>query len=258
MSVSAYDVYQEAEDLKKRGRFIEAGVEFHRAFELYESDGKHDYAIDCIIQRYVCLIEPLLKGTTILTASEARKRLQYSLDDMEKEISNFSVKEFADNKSILYNGLKKAYLQMERLCNEYGFIAGASKCLSQAMRYRRKLASSWREWLSLWIFQPFTRYDKKEWLLFAGLFIACIILMSLFFGVLYCNFEFIKFSEKNASPPSFWDSFYFSVVTFATLGYGDIKPSCIQGRMLAISEVILGYVILGLFISILARKITQR
>jgi voltage-gated potassium channel Kch len=45
---------------------------------------------------------------------------------------------------------------------------------------------------------------------------------------------------------------YFSVVTFATLGYGDIAP---LGKILAVVEVLLRYLMGGLLIAILAGKV---
>jgi hypothetical protein len=44
--------------------------------------------------------------------------------------------------------------------------------------------------------------------------------------------------------------FYFSVVTFTTLGYGDFYPSP-EARFYAASEAIMGYLALALFISVL-------
>ena len=52
--------------------------------------------------------------------------------------------------------------------------------------------------------------------------------------------------------------YYFSVVTFTTLGFGDVIPACWQGELLVTIEVILGYVTLGLLISILANKVARR
>jgi hypothetical protein len=51
---------------------------------------------------------------------------------------------------------------------------------------------------------------------------------------------------------------YFSVVTFTTLGFGDITPTWWFPRLLVILEVILGYCTLGLLISILANKVARR
>ena len=51
---------------------------------------------------------------------------------------------------------------------------------------------------------------------------------------------------------------YFSIVTFTTLGYGDVLPTSALGQVLVITEVILGYVGLGGLLSILANKLARR
>lgn len=56
----------------------------------------------------------------------------------------------------------------------------------------------------------------------------------------------------------FFDALYFSVVTFTTLGFGDIVASNLPARIMVMVEVILGYIMLGGLISILATKIARR
>jgi len=51
---------------------------------------------------------------------------------------------------------------------------------------------------------------------------------------------------------------YFSIVTFTTLGYGDVLPTSLTGQVLVITEVVLGYVGLGGLLSILANKMARR
>jgi len=51
---------------------------------------------------------------------------------------------------------------------------------------------------------------------------------------------------------------YFSFVTFATLGYGDISAVSWQAQLVAILEVVLGYIMLGGLVSILANKLSRR
>jgi Ion channel len=48
--------------------------------------------------------------------------------------------------------------------------------------------------------------------------------------------------------------FYFSIVTYTTLGYGDYRPSP-DARLFAASEALLGYVLLSLFIGVLLQSI---
>ncbi len=52
--------------------------------------------------------------------------------------------------------------------------------------------------------------------------------------------------------------FYYSVVTMTTLGYGDVLPASGPAQVVAMVEVILGYVALGGLLSIFANKMARR
>ena len=62
----------------------------------------------------------------------------------------------------------------------------------------------------------------------------------------------------SGEPLTFWGCFYFSVVTFTTLGFGDIVADNTAARFLVTLEVIFGYVMLGGLISIFANKLASR
>ena len=47
---------------------------------------------------------------------------------------------------------------------------------------------------------------------------------------------------------------YFSVVTFTTLGYGDILPISPLGKIMVIAEVSIGYIMLGLLVAIFSQR----
>ena len=59
-------------------------------------------------------------------------------------------------------------------------------------------------------------------------------------------------------PWSLHTMIYYSVVTFTTLGFGDVTPKTIEAAYWIMSEVILGYIMLGGLISILATKLARR
>ncbi|KPK87743.1 hypothetical protein AMJ80_11785 [bacterium SM23_31] len=91
-----------------------------------------------------------------------------------------------------------------------------------------------------------------------GLFLEWCLVIALVFGFIYwfngeCWFE--NYGEWNWITP-----FYYSIVTFSTLGFGDISPKL--GNTIAqftvMFEVFLGYLGLGGLISILANKLASR
>ena len=51
---------------------------------------------------------------------------------------------------------------------------------------------------------------------------------------------------------------YFSSVTYTTLGFGDITPQHWLGEIIVIIEVVLGYMTLGLLLTILANNVARR
>ena len=64
--------------------------------------------------------------------------------------------------------------------------------------------------------------------------------------------------EKADEPLTFWKSFYFSIVTFTTLGFGDVVADNTSARIFVTLEVIFGYIMLGGLISIFANKLASR
>jgi uncharacterized protein YjbI with pentapeptide repeats len=58
--------------------------------------------------------------------------------------------------------------------------------------------------------------------------------------------------------PTVLSSLYYSVVTLTTLGYGDVVPASPAAQIVAMSEVVVGYVMLGGLLSIFANKMARR
>lgn len=93
----------------------------------------------------------------------------------------------------------------------------------------------------------------------------------LLYGLLYTFLDWIPWLEfeltgkihKSCSPAPIFQFFkcfqplYFSVVTFTTLGFGDITPNGF-GRFLAASEALLGAIMIALFVFSLARRTAGR
>ena len=68
--------------------------------------------------------------------------------------------------------------------------------------------------------------------------------------------------EFDVSPmkrdPTSFTPYYFSIVTFTTLGFGDVTPLNRSGEIWLVMEVLLGYIMLGGLIAIFANKFARR
>lgn len=142
------------------------------------------------------------------------------------------------------------------------------------------------QWIRSWRMNPRGRYWRKHvfrlWELTShcgrsiGLWAFWSFFLAFLFSLVYmpapdwmgdqwCAFwqehgaELEQMAEAyKGSPVTFWSCLYFSIVSFTTLGFGDIATANWQARFLVTSEVILGYVMLGGLISIFANKFARR
>jgi hypothetical protein len=85
-------------------------------------------------------------------------------------------------------------------------------------------------------------------------FILALLMIIFGYTQIYMGYGIIDTSTGAVNPVvTFRECFYFSVVTFTTLGYGDFKPS-VDARLWASSQAILGYILLALLVAKLSKK----
>lgn len=94
-----------------------------------------------------------------------------------------------------------------------------------------------------WIFG----YGEKPWRI---LWIAVAAILGF-----ACVYYLIDAAGKLAS--SFWEYLYFSVVTFTTLGYGDLKPDGGLARLATSIEALAGAFLIAIFVVSLARRYSR-
>jgi ion channel/pentapeptide repeat protein len=80
--------------------------------------------------------------------------------------------------------------------------------------------------------------------------------LAVVYGTIYKLFPHLL--NYKDSVGSWFTPYYFSIVTYTTLGFGDVKPATLLGEIVVSSEVILGYTTLGLLLSVLAQNIARR
>lgn len=100
----------------------------------------------------------------------------------------------------------------------------------------------------------FCGYGEKP---FRVIFSSAFII--LFYAAAYFWLDAITPSEFSLYRASFLENIYYSIVTFTTLGYGDLIPRANAFlRLLAGSEAFIGAFMMGLFVFTLARRYSAR
>lgn len=94
---------------------------------------------------------------------------------------------------------------------------------------------------------------REPLLLMAFAFISIFLMMYTFATILYMNNLVIDPAGEFAS---FYDVFYFSGVTWTTVGYGDFTPVGV-GKALSIFESMLGWVLMSLITAIFIRILSS-
>jgi hypothetical protein len=78
-------------------------------------------------------------------------------------------------------------------------------------------------------------------------------LMTVLFGYAF-GFVDVDYGKH----PTGLSSYYYSLVTLTTLGYGDVIPASRAAQFVAMVEVVIGYVMLGGLLSIVSNKMARR
>jgi hypothetical protein len=135
---------------------------------------------------------------------------------------------------------------------------------------RRRLAwrrSDYRDALKREASRWIMRYGDSPWRVLATSLVIILVFALLFpltGGIQETQGETsITYALENPeTAPTWWisrvlfKSVYFSVVTFATLGYGDIQPIGLIARLLAGLEALLGALLAALLVFVLSRIVT--
>ncbi|PCI37431.1 MAG: hypothetical protein COB46_13505 [Rhodospirillaceae bacterium] len=159
---------------------------------------------------------------------------------------------------VKYNGSfrKSEYVKFKGIRIENSYGSPVFKRFSQDQDFLCEYCDK-SPWLfNLWYYSSMCGRSMGAWVLWS--FVIAIL-----FGVIYSNYPILGlFScispDLNLSGRGGFTPYYFSIVTFTTLGFGDVTPQNLAGEIWVTLEVIIGYVMLGGLISIFSNKLAQR
>ncbi len=137
------------------------------------------------------------------------------------------------------NALFKRYAQDQAYVEEY-------EINRPTRHFLWKYSSNCGRSLSLWVF----------WCVFIAVAFSLVFHFHLGGSESFVLTELAK--EPGYDPRDWAPMLYYSVVTFTTLGFGDIVPRTQEAAWWIMAEVIMGYFMLGGLITILATKLARR
>ncbi len=123
------------------------------------------------------------------------------------------------------------------------------------MDIRRHLLKQIKKRRSFFSFLP----SFKSFLSGKSLFLVIFIILFTLSLILFARFEFITQpvieQMKSEGKNPYFEAFYWLITTAATVGYGDITPRTFNGKVIAITVMILGVSLLGFLLSQLTQSI---
>jgi inward rectifier potassium channel len=84
--------------------------------------------------------------------------------------------------------------------------------------------------------------------------IGFFLIFDVLFGLLY---HLVPGCIANLNPPGFAGAFFFSVETFATVGYGDMHPQTLYGHVVAMCEIFTGLMSLAFITGIMFARFSR-
>ncbi len=100
----------------------------------------------------------------------------------------------------------------------------------------------------------FHRFMTASWPIIFGALAAYYIVFNLLFAIIY---SLQAGDIANLNPSGYWGRFFFSVETFATVGYGDMHPQTPFAHIVAAIEIFIGLLSLALMTGMMFARFSK-
>jgi tetratricopeptide (TPR) repeat protein len=245
-------IVNSAKELEKNGSYDQAATKYKEAIDFFKKINQYKLSAQCQAAYVANRVKNYLGPRDIEPSSTNW------IDTYIKILKKIGSPELS--KSDEYDILISTYRELEQVFQDSHMLDKANdmyykrtslyhkfyrqRAMQKGRKCREKIMDNISSFINVWLF-IFCGHGEKPWRAVGG-----ITFFILSFSILfkYC---------KLLTGKSFWQSLYFSVVTFTTLGYGDILPIGTAGQIAVIAEVIFGVLSLGLLLATLTRRFTK-
>lgn len=141
------------------------------------------------------------------------------------------------------------YKKIIRMLEERDFTSEYDRLTIEYTKWKAKISNSTAKKLWYWFWGLTSKYGTSvsRWILW------CLFVIS--FYTCFYYFTYLETDRGLTGISRIIERFYFSVVTFTTLGFGDILPQTTFGMCLVITEVLFGNLMFWVMMTILGKKI---
>ena len=169
-----------------------------------------------------------------------------------------------------FDGLETIYRDLKQNMQNHGDYITAGELYYREMEMRRKGAKTKKKRIWLELYRILAGYGEKPQLVIRNSFLIIVLAAVLFFfcGITrvdtdipprenpYIDYSIDSLTVNMTTVKDFGYCLYYSVVTFTTLGYGDIHPLG-YSHILASAEALTGAFFMALFVVVFARKMMR-
>lgn len=207
---------------------------------------------------YYYLLRIALRSNLMYETQECKDYLSSMSDEYKKQLRKYRKdrKKFVQGEiDDFFRLMERCYGSLEIIFRRKDFLEEQQKSYERKMHYRK---------CKFWMQNKFWSWFEYKFMgatsLYGNSFVrwgftAFIFAMAM--AGIYFLSDFIQVDEamRIVSKGSPWyDYVYFSMVTLTSLGFGDIVPHTFTGKMLVSLEVFFGFIMLGIFISLIQKK----
>ena len=191
-----------------------------------------------------------LRKVRMYNCSLERSTLKNAVKNLDKIIIQERENRYEEGKQIYL--LLKNYFKQEGVYDISGEYYYREKLMETKFNWKEK---KYLQWIGNMFFNLVAGYGERP--LRVLIWWVGIILGYSFIYYFY-NGIYIRMANNIASfNPKFLEALYFSIVTFTTLGFGDLAPKPGFFQLFASFEALLGAIFMAMFIFVFARKMIR-
>ncbi|MCT4592106.1 MAG: potassium channel family protein [Candidatus Gracilibacteria bacterium] len=212
-----------------------------------------------IATHYYYLLRVVLKSHILFEKDIARyyyrkmtENFRLQEEKYKRAVSKSKQKEVIETQlDIFYQMMERYYSSLEVIYDKKDFIEAKERAYREKMNFRKSAYRFSREYMK-YLGYEFLAMTSSYGTSFFRWGITSLIFILIFAGLFAC----LNYFHATAIEVDHWyDYIYFSITTFATLGYGDISPISLAGKILSNIEVSAGYIMLGIFMGLVQKRI---